>query len=194
MLMILEIIQAIENDEEREKVEMLFHQYYKFMMARAKKILHNHHDAEDAVMETFRCISENVKIFMNLNPNETAALISICTRNMALNMYKHKQRQQGIMDISENMDNYQSCGACVEETPQSLVVNDETVSIVHDAIRQLDEIYRDVIVLKYFYHLKNVDISHVLRMEQNTVNSHIFRAKQKLKDIIGEEGYERIAY
>lgn len=35
MLMILELIQAIKNDNEREVVERIFHQYYKFMMAKA---------------------------------------------------------------------------------------------------------------------------------------------------------------
>ena len=59
MLMILEIIQAIENDDERAKVEQIFHQHYKHMMAKSMSILNNYHDAQDAVQETFRCISEN---------------------------------------------------------------------------------------------------------------------------------------
>lgn len=42
MLMILEIIQAIENDDERAKVEQIFHQHYKHMMAKSMSILNNY--------------------------------------------------------------------------------------------------------------------------------------------------------
>ena len=121
MLMILELIQAIESDDERDVVEQIFHRYYKFMMAKAMGILHNHHDAEDAVMETFRHISENVKTFMGLSRDETAALISIYTRNVAINFYKHKKKQRELFDMSGDTEAYQACGESTQGDPQALM-------------------------------------------------------------------------
>ncbi len=194
MLMILELIQAIESDDEREVVERIFHRYYKFMMAKAEGILNNHHDAEDAVMEAFRHITENVKTFMSLDRDETAALVSVYTRNVAINLYKRKKKQREIFDMSGDTEAYQACGDPRQGNPQALIISDETVDLVHAAVNQLDDKYREVIILKYFYHMKNVEIADVLKLEQNTVNSHIFRARKMLKEIMGEEGYERITY
>lgn len=194
MLMILELIQAIENDDERDVVEQIFHRYYKFMMAKAMGILHNHHDAEDAVMETFRHISENVKTFMGLSRDETAALISIYTRNVAINFYKHKKKQRELFDMSGDTEAYQACGDSTQGDPQALIITAETVDLVRAAVNRLDDKYREVIILKYFYHMKNVEIAGVLQLEPNTVNSHVFRARKLLKEIMGEEGYERITY
>ena len=194
MLMILELIQTIENDEEREVVERIFHQYYKYMMARAQSILNNHHDAEDAVMETFCRISENVKQCMHLEKTETAALVSIYTRNVAINLYNRKKKQQEIFDMSGEIESCQACGDPLSGNPQALIVGDETVDIVRDAVNQLEAKYRDAIVLKYYYHMKNVEVANIMGLEAKTINSHIFRAKSKLKEILGEEGYERITY
>lgn len=46
--------------------------------------------------------------------------------------------------------------------------------------------------MKYYYHMRNVDITQVLNIDSNKVNGRIFRAKQKLKEILGTEAYERI--
>lgn len=194
MLMILEIIQAIENDDERAKVEQIFHQHYKHMMAKSMSILNNYHDAQDAVQETFRCISENVKAFMNLDSDETAALVSVYTRNVAINMYNRNKRQQELFDMGGEAENRQAYGDSEQGNPQALIVNDEIIAIVRNGINQLDDKYRDVIILKYYYHMKNVEIAEVLKIEPGTVNTHVARAKKKLREILGEEGYERITY
>ena len=46
--------------------------------------------------------------------------------------------------------------------------------------------------MKNGYHMRNVDIAQVLNIDSNKVNGRIFRAKQKLKEILGTEAYERI--
>ena len=194
MLMILQIIQTIENDDERDKVEQLCNQYYKYMMAKAMSILNHYHDAQDAVQETFRCISENVKPFMNLDSDETAALLSIYTRNVAINMYNRKKRQQEIFDMGGEIENLQAYGDPIQDNPQAAVVQAETVELLRKAIDQLDNIYRDVIILKYYYRMRNIEIAETLNIQRGTVNTRISRAMKKLKEILGEEGYERITY
>ena len=68
----------------------------------------------------------------------------------------------------------------------------KTSLIVSNAVDQLEDMYRDVIVLKYYYHMKNIHIAKVLNIETGKVNSRIFRAKNRLRDILGDEVYERI--
>ena len=75
---------------------------------------------------------------------------------------------------------------------QRIVIDNETTEIVSEAVDKLDDMYRDPIIMKYYYHMRNVDIAQVLNIDSNKVNGRIFRAKQKLKEILGTEAYERI--
>ena len=101
---------------------------------------------------------------------------------------------QELFDMGGEAENRQAYGDSEQGNPQALIVNDETIAIVRNGINQLDDKYRDVIILKYYYHMKNVEIAEVLKIEPGTVNTHVARAKKKLREILGEEGYERITY
>ena len=80
----------------------------------------------------------------------------------------------------------------VAENVQQIAVDTETAAIVSRAIAQLDSEYRDLICLKYYYNMRNTDIARVMNLGTNLVNGRIFRAKNKLREILGEEGYERL--
>ena len=190
--MILAIIQAIENDQERDAVERIFALYYKRMYKRAYDILNNPHDAEDAVQDTIVRISENVRDFMDTDSPETIALISIYTRNVALNMYKRKKKQNTIFDQREDISDMNLHIEAAGEDVEEIVINKETVELVRNAINQLDDMYRDVVLMKYFYHKRNLDIAEILGIESSQVNGRLFRAKKMLREILGEEAYERI--
>lgn len=64
--------------------------------------------------------------------------------------------------------------------------------MVRNAINQLDDMYRDIVLMKYFYHKRNLDIAEILGIESSQVNGRLFRAKKMLREILGEEAYERI--
>ena len=183
--MIAELIQSIENEEERQVVETIYKLYFKPMMAKAYGILKNHHDAEDAVQETFYRISCHVQSFMNPQAEDTVALIS---------MYNRKKKQQTIFDMKQDVDDVPAADDGEWNSMEELVINRETVGMVRSAINQLDDMYRDVILLKYYYHMRNVDIGKLLDMDNNTVNGRIFRAKKMLRKRLEEEGYERAAH
>jgi RNA polymerase sigma-70 factor (ECF subfamily) len=47
--------------------------------------------------------------------------------------------------------------------------------------------YREVLVLYHFEHLKYVEIAEVLEIPIGTVMNRIFRARRKLRALYGEE-------
>ena len=61
----LSIIMAIENDDDREKAAELYKLYSSTMLYIARSILHDHYLAEDAVVEAF------IRIINNLNKINT---------------------------------------------------------------------------------------------------------------------------
>ena len=58
---------------------------------------------------------------------------------------------------------------------------------LHRAIGVLPEIYRSVIILKYYNELKIGEIANILQMPKGTVSVYLTRAKQELKKYLKED-------
>ena len=70
-------LQMIETPEDRSKFETLYEEYRDVMYAVAKKILRNNMDAEDAILQAFVNIAENMeKISESLCPKTTAIFVT----------------------------------------------------------------------------------------------------------------------
>ena len=77
------------------------------------------------------------------------------------------------------------------EDENSIIYSEKSISIeqkldLYDAIDLLKPKYKTVIILKYFDDMKIEDISYVLNTPENTVKSHLKRAKESLSSILME--------
>ena len=77
------------------------------------------------------------------------------------------------------------------EDENSIIYSEKSISIeekldLYDAIDLLKPKYKTVIILKYFDDMKIDDISYVLNSPENTVKSHLKRAKESLSSILKE--------
>lgn len=190
--MILTYIQSIEDDSKRRIVEDIYDLYYKHMTACALDILRNYHDSQDAVQDAFYNITATYELFVDAAAPATAALVHIYVRNAAINIYNKNKRHSKIVMICDNIEEVAKDIVDEGADVQRIVIDNETTEIVSEAVDKLDPMYRDLIIMKYYYHMRNVDIAQVLNIDSNKVNGRIFRAKQKLKEILGTEAYERI--
>ena len=59
-------------------------------------------------------------------------------------------------------------------------------------VQKLDEIYRDIIILRYFEDREYKEISDILKIPEGTVATLLYRAKKKLKTLLenDQEKYE----
>ena len=190
--MILAYIQSIEDDNKRRIVEDIYALYYKHMTACALNILRNHHDSEDAVQDAFYNITATYELFADAAAPATAALVHIYVRNAAINIYNKNKRHSKVVMLCDNIEEVAKDIVDEDADVQRIVIDNETTEIVSEAVDKLDTMYRDLVIMKYYYHMRNVDITQVLNIDSNKVNGRIFRAKQKLKEILGTEAYERI--
>ena len=181
--MIYLFIQAIENDEQREAVERICDLYYRNMLKTALDILHHKEDAEDAVQDAFYNISKHADLFLDTESEATIARISIYTRNAAINIYNRKKKTN---EIFSSLDAQESPSSAIiaEEDLDRILENEETARAIDSAIKQLGKPYSDVIMMKYFYHYRNIDIAQAMNTDANDINGKIFRAKKKLRKIL----------
>lgn len=98
------------------------------------------------------------------------------TINCSINYLKKSKR---IVQIDEK----------IIENKASYSQNTEEILDLHEALRNLDDKYRTVIILKYFKDLRLEDISEILKVPLGTVKTNLYRGLRKLKIYI-EEGTE----
>ncbi len=73
-----------------------------------------------------------------------------------------------------------------------ILIKNESISIdekldLYEAIDKLRDSYKTVIILKYFNDLSLKDISYIMEIPENTVKSHLKRAKNDLSKILKED-------
>ena len=185
------LVMSVDNNDEGRTTQAIYDLYYKQMYATAYRILNNHHDTLDAVQDAFCHIYKTEHVFTDLNTPQVAALTCIYTRNAAINIYNKNKRWAkrfvlGHEDIEESILHISDESADLER----MIVRKEESEILQKAVMMLDDKYRDVIELKFFYNMRNTDIAEVLHTNINTISSRLLRALKKLKEILEEWGYE----
>lgn len=71
-----------------------------------------------------------------------------------------------------------------EEDPAVMVENEEQAQRLNDAIRQLPDIYRAVIALRYDAGMRYEEMGETLSIPVNTVRTHLHRAKRLLRKLL----------
>jgi len=135
-------------------------------------------DIQDLLQDIF------IKIYKNINSfNKDLSFSSWIYRishNEAISFFRHnKVRPEGNMiDDSEEML------FKIEDESIDLAEDiDQTINakILQQAILELDQKYRDVLVLRYFENRDYENISDILQIPKGSVATLIFRAKERLK-------------
>lgn len=74
-----------------------------------------------------------------------------------------------------------------ETTAEAAVELAEDSEQLHAALRQLHDRYRAVLILRYWSGLSPAQIARLLGEPEGTIRNRIFRAHQRLKDLLGAE-------
>lgn len=190
----LDIIMSIENEEDRSFMETLYYDYSKKMYLVAMDVLNNHHDAQDCVHNTIARIIDSIERYKQAQEgNYLIKLIVIATRNNAINMYNEiKRRNKSVFSTTVYDDETEKWEIMdiPDETNdvQKLIINEETVRMLHELINKLDYIYRDVIVLMQMGYSYEA-IADVLGITVETARKRYSRAKAKLREMGGKDLY-----
>ncbi len=187
------IVLTINNDSDRFFVEKLYRQYRKNIYASAFKILHQKEDTEDCVHDVIQTVIRHVDEFRAATPEGLAKLLAVCTRNTAINIYRKNKRKQDIesrlpFDSEHEEALFPSDGFLYRtHNPAAIAVSNESKRTLADMIAELDDVYKDVLILHYQYQMSNRKIADILKIPQNTVNVRLHRAKKILLEERGAE-------
>lgn len=72
--------------------------------------------------------------------------------------------------------------------PEDAIIQNEREAALWNSLNQLDEKFRTIVVLRYFHELSIREISEILSVNEGTIHSRLYSAREKLR-----EALERIA-
>jgi RNA polymerase sigma-70 factor (ECF subfamily) len=166
----------LDDDEDRERFEELYLKYRQDMYSVAYKVLHNVHDAEDAVHQAFLRIANNFEKIEEVDCPKTKAYTVIIVRNVAINIYNHNKKSSAY-------------NVSIDTDAGSTIVDDSTFNEVDyqylvSKITSLPDIYKDVLYLKHVQGYSNDEISQLLDVSKDAVYKRLQRAKSLLLDLL----------
>jgi RNA polymerase sigma-70 factor (ECF subfamily) len=137
----------------------------------------NEENAKDLVQETCYRALKNIHL-LNENSNVKAWLFTIM-RNIWINQKKRSQilpiqHDETIENVSDDWN----------INPEELLINNEMRQALMKALNSLPEVYKEILILRYFEDFSYAEISQILECPLGTVMSRLNRAREKLKETL----------
>lgn len=153
---------------------------YKYLV----KIGCSHADAEDIVQDTL------VKAVIHLEAIDSEKITSWLFK-VALNHYydlcrKNRKLPLASLEIESIINNMPA----EDYLPENYILDSEKKKQVARVLDDLNPIYKNLLVLKYVVGLSYREIAEVVDINEQTVKTYLYRAKQKFRDIWRQFNYE----
>ncbi|UUZ87181.1 RNA polymerase sigma factor SigW [Paenibacillus sp. P26] len=147
----------------------------------AYRMLHNGHEAEEIVQETF------LRVYTNLERYDESQKFSTWIYRIGTNLCIDRLRKRkpsysldAEMNDGEGTDWY-SMLPSQEETPDERLVLSETQTQIRESIDTPPEKYKAVVILRYLQDLSLQEISDVLSMPVTTIKTRLHRGRDFLR-------------
>lgn len=183
------------QDPSKEKLEQLYQKYRDSMKMLADKELGLYaYLAEDVVEETFLSLVRHMDKINGVEDAETRSYIFVAVRNTARTFRRHETilRMEDVDDLDElSVWNVTHVDHVLDEICRS-----ENLQSIKEAIRQLPQLYQDVLSLYYLNEMDLKEIASLFKRKYDTVRRQFYRGKQMLvaalKGKIDDEATEPI--
>lgn len=171
-------LSLIAGQADRDKFELIYHQYRGLMFYTARSILQNDRDAEDMVHDAFVKIAGQIEKISDPVCPKTRAFVVIIVERLSINLYHAKRRKAPLSLEEEN----------VNVPNPSRLDGLEQADGISRAIALLPARYRELLMLKYDSGFDDREIAKLLDMSAANVTRTIQRAKKKLQENLEREG------
>ncbi len=157
-------------------LETLMRTYGNDVLQTAYMYVRDIHTAEDIFQDVFLKVNKNLHTFQG-NSSIKTWLIRITINTCKDYLKSAYSRHTVPMDefIEDNL---------ATEDDFTRVEREETIQSVKEAVMELPEHYKDVVMCVYFQEMSMEQASQILHVPVGTVKSRLTRAKEKLKEIL----------
>jgi RNA polymerase sigma-70 factor (ECF subfamily) len=169
----------VQNQDDHKAFTLLVERWEERICHLCTRMMGNRHSAEDLTQEAF------VRLFAKRKSYHPDKRFSTYLWRIALNLCYDElrrvtRRSESTLDQAndgiEPLEEY----AVEIRGPDMCLVEQEEADLVRDAVLQLPDIYRTVVVLRHYENLKLREVAEILEVPEGTVNSRIAEALVRL--------------
>lgn len=175
-------LSMLDAEQEKQKVTDLYEEHKYVLMRYAVKITKNQEMAEDALHNAFISILQKKEKYLNLDYITFRKSAIIIVRNKCIDILR-KQRPYSDVTI-EDLEIF----LLSDEKPiDEQVIFLSEYERICKYIRSIDEISKQVLLMKYMENMSYKEIGKQLGMTPKHVDTKIMRAKEKVRKLIKKD-------
>ena len=164
--------QMIELPEDKTKFEAVYLRYRGLMYHAAFQVLHNEHDAEDAVHQAFLSVIEKLNKISQVDCPKTRAYLVTIVERKSIDIIRRKKRE-----TSEGYDD--GIGGY-----EIVMPGEDDVS---NAMSKLPALQRELLLLRYAQGYNTREVAQIVGMSYDAARKAIWRAKVSLQKLLEDE-------
>jgi RNA polymerase sigma-70 factor (ECF subfamily) len=160
-------------------IEMFVHQYETNIFRLALSIVGDPAEANEITQETFIAALRSLPTYQE-KQSLTAWLYTIALNHSRSHLRKRKilERLQTTLAAIFRIETEK------QVSPEEAAIQNEKEAQLWNALNQLDERHRTVVVLRYFHELSIAEISEILSVNEGTIHSRLHSAREKLRNAL----------
>lgn len=170
-----------------------FNRLYAPVFERARYLLKNHEDAEDATQEVFSKAWEKRAKYDPAGGDFIGWFLVLAERTL-LDAYRKRKRQHQIevttLETPLNQDDeILTLSEVLADTTISALdalVAEETLEVIESVLLEITPAYRLTFYLHFFEGYSYAEIARIMASKKNTVKVRIYRTRQQILTILGE--------
>lgn len=162
--------------KKEDALEYIIDAYMPLVKTIATKILHNQNrlDVDECINDVFLTVWQNVNQFKG-EPEDFKKWIGMITKYKAIDRYRQAEK----LNAREHQDESLLEKSSTPGTDISILRREEKNELLA-AISQLEELDRDIFIMKYYLDLTNIEIADQLTLSKAAVDNRLYRGKKKL--------------
>jgi RNA polymerase sigma-70 factor, ECF subfamily len=173
-----EAIKALSRLDRAHAWDKVIRRYEERLYVHAYCILKDGQEARDVVQEVFIKAMREHRFFDE--DFRMQAWLYRVTRNLCFNLVRDRRRRDGILATVPRNDS-------VVSDPIEVVFGGERQDEIMEAIGQLTEDHRNILMLRYYEDMSYAEIARALSIKLGTVMSRLSRARDRLLSVLGED-------
>jgi len=181
----MELIKSFKNGK-IEAFEKLLKRYQKKVYNTTYRMTGNSDEASDLAQETFLRVYKKIYTFKE-KASFSTWLFRITT-NLCRDHLRRKKREPGQISLEETGILNKNMEDSPKNNPEQSILRAEINSNIQTVIKNLPQLYREVIILREFQDFSYEEIASILNISTGTVKSRLSRAREKLRHNIKHLG------
>ena len=173
-----DIIEKCKQNDRQAQLK-LYNQYCKGMYCVARRFVHDSMEAEDVVQEAF------IKAFTKIEQFQAEVTFGAWLKRIVINksidlLKSKKQRMLELEEVHLKIVD-------TDDKDEWLVEDEITIDEVKEAIEELPEKYKYVVMLYLIEGYDHQEISEILGITQVASRTQLYRGKEKLQELLKPE-------